>query len=240
MMSSVAETTPFTAACVAVCIALCAGYCAHDLVQGRFTQSVARFFMKTGASTAFILAALDWNHIGNPDCDARVGALTCAMMTEPFSPRGYLGVALILCFIGDVLLLFPSHFIGGLLAFLLGHVSLLGMFWSRGFSVWKFWVWAAGPLVLFFGWVSSWLLPAAGKLRLPVAAYIIVIMTMLASAIAGEHGSASIVAAVLFVLSDLGVARNRFIGFSVGNRLSLFLYYSAVLLFANLLADPAL
>jgi hypothetical protein len=45
MMSSVAETTPFTAACVAVCIALCAGYCAHDLVQGRFTQSVARFFM---------------------------------------------------------------------------------------------------------------------------------------------------------------------------------------------------
>lgn len=152
------------------------------------------------------------------------------------------GFILSLC--GDVLLIKTGDgpvFLAGLSAFLLAHVMFVTAFWNRGFDPV---VSVGGFLVMtVFGWaVMGWLIRnhLARKMQLPVLAYVaaIALMVSLAAAThASLYGPAIIWGALLFTVSDLFVARERFVkpGF-VNTGVGLALYYVAQLLLASSLA----
>ncbi len=150
-------------------------------------------------------------------------------------------VALVLSFFGDVFLIPKAKmwFAAGLVSFLLGHLGFAVAFVLRGVS--PVWALAALPVVGAVAYVvHRWLRPhVPDKLKGPVIAYILVISTMVVLAFgtlghrADTLASVLLVAAVAFFISDLAVARNRFVSEGFGNRLwGLPLYYGAQLLFA--------
>lgn len=151
-------------------------------------------------------------------------------------------VALVFCLAGDVLLAVGSHttFLFGLVSFLLGHLMYAAAFFPVG---------KVGPtmavgvmmMILSAVWVWRWLEPHLSTMQVPVMAYITVISIMVAGAFSvygnvflPEGARVSIFAgAVLFYLSDLFVARERFIISNHVNRLiGLPLYYGAQFLLA--------
>jgi uncharacterized membrane protein YhhN len=86
--------------------------------------------------------------------------------------------------------------------------------------------------------IHRWLSPSVrGKLRRPVQAYLVVISSMVALSLATAiaHGGFGLVlAATMFFLSDVLVAREKFVASAFANRLvGLSLYYVAQLLFAT-------
>ena len=172
---------------------------------------------KTVASLAFVLAAVQ---AGAPGA----GASGLALL-----------VALGLSVVGDLLLLSRAKpaFLGGLGAFLLAHVAFVATFLTlepdpRVAGV------AAVPVALVCAFVWRWLAPRAGSMRGPVLAYVVVIGAMTATSFGLVGRSPWVpVAAVVFLLSDLCVARDRFVSPGWDNRLvGLPLYYGAQLLFA--------
>lgn len=148
-------------------------------------------------------------------------------------------VALALSWLGDMLLIPRDSrltFTGGLFAFLLGHLGFAVAFLIRGASLLWAGVAAAG-LALVAVLVGRWLLPhAPSRLKGPVVAYIVVISTMVALAVGtcAVHFDARIlVAATCFFVSDLAVARHRFVHPSFANKVwGLPLYFGAQLVFA--------
>ena len=133
-------------------------------------------------------------------------------------------IGLGLSWLGDVLLALPTRaaFLGGLVAFLLGHVAYVVAFGIRGLS-WVPAVATAGGVVVTAVVVWRWLRPHLDEQMVgPVAAYVAVIsvMVVMAFATAGFDLDGRIVAgAVLFYLSDLFVARQRFVTPGFVNRL---------------------
>lgn len=147
-------------------------------------------------------------------------------------------VALLACLLGDILLIPKDKriFMAGIGAFLLGHVGFGAAFLVRGVAAPPALI-ASALLLPGVVWVAIWLSPhLRGPMRLAVAAYVLVISAMVALA-AGSFGHTFdpriLVGAVLFFLSDLTVARNRFVAPAFANRLvGLPLYYAAQLLLA--------
>lgn len=143
------------------------------------------------------------------------------------------------CWLGDLLLVSRRNralFLGGLTAFLVGHVFYSVAFLARGVTA-PLVVLAAAVMLVFAVSVFRWLLPhLVGAMRLPVAVYVatISLMMVLAAATSGAPGGGLIlVGAALFVISDLLVARNRFVSPGLLNRVAgLPLYFSAQLLLA--------
>ena len=143
-------------------------------------------------------------------------------------------VGLILGAIGDTLLLGRSDamFIGGLASFLLGHLSYvvaLAPTATDGMALS-----AAVALTLA---VTSWRWIRAGipaTMISPVAAYVLVISLMVFVAIASAATRPlAAVGAALFAVSDLLVARERFLDSSIWNaRIGLPLYYAGQVLIA--------
>lgn len=169
-----------------------------------------------------------------------VGAAVAAGAAD--TPVGHwILVALVLSLAGDVLLLWrhsSRHFIGGLASFLLGHVAFGVAFAVRGVG-WLHVAVALGVLALPAVAVVRWLWPflrTKPMMRGPVLAYVTVITGMVALAWgAFVHGAPALWmgAAVLFYLSDLAVARQRFVADDFRNRLlGLPAYYAAQILFA--------
>ena len=149
-------------------------------------------------------------------------------------------VALALSWLGDVLLI-PREarraFLAGLLAFLGGHVAYAAAFVVLGLDAGAVVV-AAVPLGILAATVGRYLANAAPpKLRRPVVGYIVVISVMVATAAGAVSAGAPariLLGAVMFYLSDLGVARERFVQKSFWNRaITLPLYYGAQVLFAT-------
>ena len=147
-------------------------------------------------------------------------------------------IGLGLSWLGDVLLALPSRaaFLGGLAAFLLGHVAYVVAFGIRGLTPVPAAV-AAGGVVVTAVVVWRWLRPRLDAAMVgPVAAYVAVISIMVVAAFgtAGFELDRRIVAgAVLFYLSDLFVARQRFVTPGFVNRLvGLPLYYGGQILLA--------
>jgi uncharacterized membrane protein YhhN len=149
---------------------------------------------------------------------------------------------LICCVAGDVLLVFPARrfFLAGLFAFLAGHV-LYGTAFFTTAAPGPQTVWAAALSVPASAAAFFWLRPYLGKMRLPVLIYVVIITLMVigAATLAGEAGSGTagrrlaLAGAVLFYLSDLFVARNRFVKEEFGNRLlGLPLYYAGQFMIA--------
>ena len=152
-------------------------------------------------------------------------------------------LALAFCALGDLLLI-PNDeraFRAGIAAFALGHLGYLGAFFTRGPAPW---VSLIG--VLFFGAVGYgvWrvLAPSVDRpLRAPVQGYIAVIscMTGTALAVALKGDLAVGVAAFLFFVSDLSVARDAFVKRAFVNRAwGLPTYYAAQLIFAMTAGQP--
>ena len=168
-----------------------------------------------------------------------------AWTLQPAQHSGFAGlilVALVFCLGGDVLLALgtPTTFLLGLVSFLLGHIMYAVAFFVVGDVGPSM---AVGTLLLAISAVFTWrwLEPHLGDMTIPVLAYIVVISIMVCAAcgIAGNAtlpttARAAIVAgAILFYLSDLFVARQRFVVNAHVNRvIGLPLYYSAQFLLA--------
>ena len=168
-----------------------------------------------------------------------------AAVLQPHPHSAYyhrLLVGLILCFVGDGCLIFKGRglFLTGLIAFLAGH----GFYTAAFFTLST--VNVAFVFVLVFtaavGWaIYLWLRPHLNGLKIPVTAYIVVISLMVCAA-GGVFAGAAVSdaarwmvlgGAVFFYLSDLFVARNRFVRRGFENRLvGLPLYYSGQFLLA--------
>lgn len=175
------------------------------LVSTRRASGLGERVFKPLASTAFVAAA-----IAN-------GAHRSAYGTAVL-------VGLMFSWWGDVLLISRARrvFLGGLVAFLLGHVAYSVAFLRRGVSPGATLVSLLLLLVpLYF--VGRWLVPAVDRpMRAPVLAYMAVITLMVALAVgtfAARGEPWVLVGAVAFYLSDLSVARDRFIAPGWNNKL---------------------
>jgi len=143
------------------------------------------------------------------------------------------------CWLGDLLLVSNNRqilFLAGLVSFLLGHIVYIGAFAVRGISLPD--LAGAAVVMAVFGWcVLLWLNPSLDqRMRLPVRLYLIAISVMMAMAVAtyAAHGSLVLMlGGLLFVLSDLAVARDRFVAPGFINRAwGLPTYFAAQLLLA--------
>jgi uncharacterized membrane protein YhhN len=158
---------------------------------------------------------------------------------------------LVLGAIGDACLLATGKrwFLAGLIAFLLGHLAYVaGIAMIEPADRWcgdAGWLAAvpvgAGLLALAGLW------PRLGAMRLPVIAYVATISVMVVAAIAAARGTALpdphrgrlVVGAGAFFVSDLAVARDRFVAKTFANKLwGLPTYYAGQLLIAWSMAGP--
>lgn len=154
-------------------------------------------------------------------------------------------VGLCLSLVGDVLLLWKARpvFMAGLISFLLGHVA-----YGVGFVLLGLHPLGAGVACLLLVPVAvlcwRWLREPAGAMAKAVLAYILVISAMVALATAATWSDPSparlgmLAGAAAFFLSDLTVARDRFVSREAINRLvGLPLYYGAQLALGGLIAS---
>lgn len=201
------------------------------LLLGERRDAPWRGWAKAAASSGFVAAAV------------AAGAADTAY-------GGWVLGALCLGWVGDIALVSARRrwFLLGLAAFLLSHLTYIGAFATVDPHAVVAVLVAAGllgPAAL----VARWLWPhLAGDMRGPVMAYIAVITAMVAAASGAAAGTGPallpalsaggwratvVVAAVAFYLSDVSVARDRFVAPGFGNRIwGLPLYYAAQLLFA--------
>ena len=147
--------------------------------------------------------------------------------------------ALLLCIAGDILLIprtTGAAFRSGVFAFLSGHIVFGVAFFVRGID----YTWFLGTLLALFPiarGVYRWLAPKIpDPLQIPVQVYVVVITVMVALAVAtfGLTTSWLIFAgAILFWLSDISVALDRFTGASIWNRVwGIPFYFGAQVLLA--------
>jgi len=151
-------------------------------------------------------------------------------------------IGLVLCLGGDVLLIFPQRkaFLVGLVSFLLGHVFyVIGFFSISTPAILS--LLPALAVCLISVVVFIWLKPHLGSMTVPVILYVIVITSMVVGAGSVLFDKALpangrwfvFIGALLFYISDLFVARNRFVAKAHINRLiGLPLYYSGQFLIA--------
>ncbi|MCD6487554.1 MAG: lysoplasmalogenase [Syntrophobacterales bacterium] len=179
--------------------------------------------IKTALSSLFVIAALIQPHLIRGYCN-------------------FLLAGLIFCLLGDIFLALSQKgmFPAGLAVFLTGHLLYaFGFFRVTEISEWT----GTGSLVIAAvgGLVYFRLRAYLGRMKIPVIFYMIVISVMLAGAWAvfGNCGLARsgrimiFTGAFLFYLSDLFVARNRFVKKEFSNRLTgLPLYYTGQFLLA--------
>ncbi len=199
--------------------AICLGSVIWMLHIARRGPPALEWIAKPIASTCFVAAAIHADAL-----DTRFGTI--------------LTIGLVLAWWGDVLLIPKSKraFLAGLGAFLLGHVGYAVAFAARGVDPVATAVALAASAVVAVP-VGRWLLPSVEPaMKLPVLAYMTVISSMVGLAIGTvvAHGNAWIaVGAIAFYLSDLAVAREKFVSPGWRNRLwGLPLYYGAQLVLA--------
>ncbi|HET9988364.1 MAG TPA: lysoplasmalogenase [Kofleriaceae bacterium] len=210
----------FTVICALACAALVAGEYRDD--------NRLRYVAKPLASLAFIAVGITAASRG-PVHEFEMAVLA----------------GLVLGALGDVALLSAHGFLAGLGSFLLGHLAYavaVGQYLPL-----RTWPHAAGPyavipIVVGLG-VLAWLWPKLGSLRLPVIAYVAVILAMVVAAIALVRSDVAgmdavrrerfALGAVLFFASDLAVARDKFVAKGFVNRAwGLPVYYAGQLLIA--------
>jgi len=177
-----------------LCLLACGGLVAAE----RANHRAGIWVCKTTAASAYIAAA-----VAGGALESDYGVLIVA--------------ALCLCWLGDVLLIpreRPTCFLFGIGGFFLGHLAFAVAFWNLAVS------WSALAVCLAVTGAAGvplyrWLRPhLTGLSQKAVPAYIIAIAAMVsfAGSAAIETGSIAIaVGASLFAISDLSVARNRFI-----------------------------
>lgn len=139
---------------------------------------------------------------------------------------------------GDVFLMLPQdRFVPGLVSFLIAHLFYIVAFANDGELPIVLWV--TVPLLIFGGGMIAILLPTLGDMKIPVMAYMLVILTMGWMAIGRwvdteQPGSfLAATGATLFMISDAVLAYNRFKKpFHLARLLTLGTYFSAQWLIA--------
>ncbi len=139
-------------------------------------------------------------------------------------------IGLCLSAVGDALLLSAAEraFLAGVGAFLLAHLAYVGAFAPLA----RISPAAAAILAAVAAAVMTWLWRRLGPMRIPVLVYTAVISVMLLLGV-GTARPLVLWGALLFYLSDLTVARDRFVQPGLANRLvGLPMYYAGQVLLA--------
>lgn len=184
---------------------LCLACVAVQIVADRRAWPRLRAVAKLGASSCFVALAIV------------LGAEQSAY------GRLVLG-ALVLGWLGDALLLSRRTpvFMAGLGAFLLAHALYAAAFAGAAPDTPAMAI-AAAVALLAGAWAMRWLWPLVpGRLRWPVLAYVVIILAMCVTAAGHAAGTGrwSVLAgALLFAVSDIAVARDRFIARTHANHL---------------------
>jgi uncharacterized membrane protein YhhN len=167
-------------------------------------------------------------------------------LTGPYADREYFGLilaGLILCMAGDVFLIFffaKKPFLAGLVSFLSGHVLYAIAFFTLAGPGRGNWIIIA-PILAISGVIFVWLRPHLGKMLIPVLAYVTIITAMvigaatLASAETARFPGRMLAlsGALLFYVSDIFIARQRFVTPNFFNRaIGLPLYYAGQFMIA--------
>jgi uncharacterized membrane protein YhhN len=151
-------------------------------------------------------------------------------------------IGLIFCLGGDICLALPRDrmFLYGLISFLLGHVFyIIAFFYVAHLNSWTWF--GSGLCAVLSGGIYFWLRPHLGSMNVPVLGYVIVITLMVAGAwsifgsvhLAWNGRLLVFIGALGFYVSDVFVARNRFIKPEFLNRsIGLPLYYGGQFLLA--------
>ena len=167
--------------------------------------------------------------------------LALAAVGRHRAPSNYANLVLIglaCSLVGDIFLMLPSDlFVPGLASFLIAHLFYIAAFRSgiTGFGP----IWLPLPFYA-YGLAAFWiLLPGLGEMKLPVIAYLLVILTMAwQSAVrwtATKHRSRlfAFAGALLFVVSDSTIAFDRFHArFYLGEAVIMSTYFAAQWLIA--------
>ena len=126
--------------------------------------------------------------------------------------RAWFVVALVLSLLGDVFLMLPSDaFVAGLSAFLLAHVAYVVGLNQDSAGHW----WLAVPVVVVVAILGRRLVGGIRRsghpeMVVPVVAYVVTILAMVASAVASGNALAAI-GALLFMTSDAFIGEDRFV-----------------------------
>lgn len=155
-------------------------------------------------------------------------------------------IGLVFGALGDLALLGKGTrwFLIGLIAFLAGHIAyIVGLAQLESPLYWFIYAGRYGTLALVCGTLAlSWLWPNLGAFKIPVVVYVLAIVIMLFGAFAAYTTGALpdpqrtylALGAALFFVSDLAVARERFIARGFTNKLwGLPAYFVAQLLIAS-------
>jgi uncharacterized membrane protein YhhN len=211
------ERSPLTGPAL---VALCAAACASLLVSERRGSRLGVWLSKPLAAVAFVALGLA---LGGLESDY----------------GRWVVLALLLSLLGDVLLIPDGRelwFLCGIGSFLCAHVAYCVAFAVAGVSAPA--LAAGGAAVLPLAWVVlRWLGPRLrGFFRVAVPLYVAVIATMVAFSSSATHATGHVLpvlGAVLFAVSDVAVARARFVspGF-VNAAWGLPLYFAAQVLLA--------
>ena len=203
----------------ATCVlAVAAGlWAVNAMLQNRLSPAMCAFVQ--AAALATTANACGWSEVY---LWAKPLALLVLMVAAWQSSAGMLGrkwlmLALALSLLGDVLLMGESLFVPGLVAFLLAHISYIQLFrqdapWLRSRRAVAVCISAAA--VIFVGLDQNGL---PTELRVPVAAYVLVIATMAAQAWGRAkhlYSAASLWVAwgsLSFMLSDTLLAFDKFV-----------------------------
>lgn len=185
-------------------------------------HAIGKAVSKTVASLAFIILAL------------AAGGLAS-------SYGQWIVTGLVFCFVGDVCLLSSRKplFLAGMGAFALGHGAYIGAFVSSGADFNTAVLTAIAASLAVNAAIVGWFWPHLGEFRLPVAIYSAIIGVMVGMSFgAAPHGARPdwiiVAGAIGFAISDISVARDRFVAPAFSNRFwGLPLYYGAQLLLAS-------
>lgn len=161
-------------------------------------------------------------------------------MRENLSLYAYAIIAGLLCSVaGDVFLMLPSdQFVAGLVSFLIAH-----LFYIMAFSYdtrFRPFSWSIVPFAIYGIVIFSILSAHLGEMRVPVLAYVVVIMVMGWRAYERwmQTGQAAallaFIGALLFIVSDSVLGINRFRGhFEIARALNLSTYFAAQWMIAS-------
>ena len=205
---------------VTICLAVCLAGLLLNLYADHSGRKTLEWIGKPTAALAFIAAGLFWGAL-----DSSYGQLILA--------------GLIFGALGDVLLI-PTGtgrvFLGGMIAFALGHLLYVVGFALLPLSAMGLVASAAGMAA--FGVVTlRWLMPnVPADFKGPVLAYMVIIGLMVITAVGATVAGGSpllAIGAIGFALSDLAVARHRFVAPGTINRLwGLPLYFASQMVIA--------
>ncbi len=196
------------------------------LLRAEFSAKTRQIYFFKPLSTILIVAVI---------------VLSFFLDTTDFGFKLIVLIGMLLCLGGDVALMFDSSkaFLTGLVLFLIGHIAYTVAILKYGGFV--FFGIVETPVVLFVSLAVLWLVyPGLGKMRIPTILYMVIITLMLNCAVLtmgsgflnSTQATCLSIGAILFYISDVVLAINKFRFPFRLNRFSLAFYFSGQLLIA--------